>query len=639
MALNASEFVLPGFGGNPADKLTQLSQQLWMRNMQTQRLGLMQEQKREEAGNFLRQYLNPKEYLTGSEYDPAINMKLQSVMQQGAQLASQGADIPTILQGIGPGVRDLTQYSTAAQVVDKQVKDGIQQMKENGVQGVDFDKAAYRAKAMAFHQTDPKTGQDVGLKNPQDVDLSQNWLQRAIQANPGEVTTGGDIDAFMKGTPLVKNFSDIKQYDSNNNIVSSKVHTIAPAGFVPDVDGRGVTTGMVPPHDVATEQGGSPLMHTFQGRDGKPSQAPVRLLDEDYFDNMLHQKPSIGNYLMGQVQQHWPEYEGSKPFDPDSPDVKKIARAYAYDELMNRSQKTIENAQSVVPSSSQQREDVFGTLYQQMYDRTLGRLDATADEGKIPGKANTVDSMIQIAKNNPDFLHGTPSEVDGRAVLDVSSQLPKAQLKYGPGKLDAYSNVYYDPKAQTFILKNNRNPKNPITETVPPQQLPDLLHRIAQPNSVPGGSPTATTSLKKYGYSNGAFSDVGDAPDLSGSLAADKASAIAQGLDAWQKNGEKNGAKGVPKNMADVRTPDGTLSSIDTHWFGNKYSVTLKNDKGGTTDKYFPTREAMEAYLNTSTIKSGAPTTPTAPAKTAPKPKLSTEEEQALKEQGVNVSP
>src|ERR1700743_1965874 len=97
MALNASEFVVPGFGGNPGDALTALSNRLWMRNMQTERLALAQEQKREQAGNFLREYLNPKQYLTGSLYDPVVNAQLQRTMQHGAELAAQGADIPTIL--------------------------------------------------------------------------------------------------------------------------------------------------------------------------------------------------------------------------------------------------------------------------------------------------------------------------------------------------------------------------------------------------------------------------------------------------------------------------------------------------------------------------------------------------------------
>lgn len=639
MPLNAQDFVLPGLGGNPADRLTQLSQQLWMRNMQTQRLGLAQEQKREEAGNFLRQYLNPKDYLTGSEYDPAVNVKLQAAMQHGAQLASQGADIPTILQGIGGEVRDLSTYVTAAKTIDQQVKDGIGQMKEAGVKGVDFERAAYRAKALAFHATDPKTGAEVGLKNPQDVDVSQNYLQRAIEEHSEETTNGAGVEAYAKTLPSQKILRDIQQSDAYGNTVTNKVHTTAPQGFVPDVDPKtGRTTAMVPPHDIATEQG-DPLLHTFAGPDGKPVQAPMRLLDENHFDAMLKSDPYIAHYYMGEVKQHWGEYEGNKPYDPSSPDAKRIARAYAYDDLKQHTPTSIELAQSNKESAAEVQLHVFGDKYQQSYDRTQGHDDAKADDGLVPGKANTVDSMIQIAKNNPDFLHGTPAEIDGRAVLDVSSQLPKAQLKYGPGKLDAYSNVYYDPKEQTFILKNNRNPKNPITETVTPQQLPDLLHRIAQPNAVPGGTPTATKSLQKYGYNNGKFPDVGDAPDLAGSLAADKANTLSQGLDAWQKTGEKNGAKGVPSSLKDMRTPDGTLTSIDTHWFGNKYSVTMKDAKGKETTKPFPTREAMEAYLNTSTLKSAKPAAPppaaapaAAPAKT---PDLTPAEQKELKAQGL----
>jgi rhodanese-related sulfurtransferase len=631
MPLDASQFVLPGFGGNPGDNLNRLSQQLWMRNVQTQRLQLAQEQKREEAGNFLAKYLNPKDYLNGSEYDPVVNIKLQHAMEHGSQLAAQGADIPTILQGIGPEVRDLSTYTAAAKTIDQQVKDGVSQMKEQGVKGVDFEKAAYRAKALAFHATDPKTGEDIGLKNPQDVDVSQNYLQRAIQEHPEEVTNASGVEAYAKTLPSQKVNRNLIQSDAYGNTVTNNVHTTAPEGFVPDVDAKGRTTGMVPPYEIATDQG-KPLMHTFAGPDGKPTQAPVRMLDENYFDQMLKSDPYIAQHYIGQAKQHWAETEAGKPFDPSSPDAKRLARTYAYDDLKQHTPTSIELAQANKESGAEVQLHVWGSREQQAYDKTLGAGEAKEDLGTVPGKANTVDTMIQIAKNNPDFLHGKPAEVNGKAVLDVSSQLPKAQLKYGPGKLDAYTNVYYDPKEQTYILQNNRNPKNPTTETVTPQQLPDLLHRIAQPNSVPGGSPTATKSLTKYGYNNGKFGDVGDAPDLAGSLAAEKASSVTQGLDAWQKGGEKTVENnGIPAALKGVRTPDGTVTGIKTKWFGDKYQLSLKDDKGKETTQRFPTREAMEAYLNTSTLKSAQPAAaaPKAPSNLTP------DEQKILREQGL----
>jgi hypothetical protein len=634
MPLNASDFVLPGYGGNPADAMNVLSQRLWMHNMQTQRLQLAQEQKREEAGNFLRQYLNPKEYLSGGLMDPVVNAQLQRTMQHGAQMASQGADIPTILQGIAPDVQDLSNYSNKAQIIKQQLDNGVKQMKEAGIKGVDYEAAYNRAQRLAFHDVDPKSGAET-IKDPSNVDVGTDYLHKAIQDYPEETTNGAGVEAYAKTLPSQKMVRDIKQADAYGNTVANRVSTTAPQGYVPDVDpATGRTIGMVPPHDVATEQG-QPLMHTFVGGDGKMTQAPVRMLDENFFDNMLKTDPYMAHYYMGQVKQHWPEYEGSQPYDPSSPEAKRVARAYAYDDLKRHTPTAIEQVESNKPSAAEVQLHVFGDKYQQSYDRTLGRVDAEADEGKIPGKANTVDSMIQIAKNNPDFLHGTPAEVDGRAVLDVSSQLPKAQLKFGPGKLDAYSNVYYDPKDRTFILKNNRNPKNPVTETVTPQQLPDLLHRIAQPNAVPGGSPTASASLKKYGYkSDGSFPDVGEAPDLAGSLAAEKASTVAQGLDAWQKGGENNSK--LPPTLKGINTPDGQLTSINTKWFGAKYQVNLTGPQGKEVSKRFPTREAMESYLNQSTLKAPA-AAPAAPAKGGAK--LTPEELQVMREQGINVTP
>lgn len=607
MPLSANEFVLPGFGGNPGDALTGLSNKLWMRNMQTERLKIAQEGKREQSGKFLQEWLSPEHYLSGTAYDPVTTSSLGNIMQRLSGMAEQGADIPTLLQAGGPDVAKLSEYTQKAKVVKTQLENGIKQMRESGVKGVDFEKVYNRAQRLAFHDVDPTTGKE-SLKNPAGVDPGTDYLQQAIQEHPDEVMNGGDIQAYAKAIPVQKTLADIKQYDAGGGLNSNRVHFVAPKTFVPEVDAQGVTTGMVPRHEIFTD-GGKPVMHPFTGPDGKTVQAPVRMLDENDFDAMTQEKPLIANYLMGEVKKHWPQYEGAKPYDPHSPEAKRVARAFAYDEINRGTGGNIENAAvQDKPGAQQVMMHMYGGLEQRAYDRAYGAAEGKYDagvDGLIPGKANTVDAMIQIARNNPDFLHGAPQEVNGHAVMDVSSQLPKSQLKYGPGRFDAYTHVYYDPKERTFTLEktNLKDPKTPLYETVDPKALPELLHRVAQPNNVPGGSPTATKSLTKFGYNNGNFPDVGEAPDLSKSLADERSSTVSQGLDAYQKNGEKK----VPPSLQGIPTPAGKITSIDTKWFGDKYNVGFTDKTGKVTHKRFPTREAMEAYFNTSSLSKSTP--------------------------------
>lgn len=633
MPLNASEFVLPGFGGNAGEGLTSLSQKLWMRNIQTQRLQLAQEGKREQAGNFLKDYLNPEHYLSGTAYDPVTVKSLGSIMERLSGMAEQGADIPSLLQAAGPDVAKLSEYTQKAKVVKSQLENGIKQMRESGVKGVDFQKAYDRAQRLAFHDVDPQTGKE-SLKNPSDVDMGTDYLQQAIVQHPDDVMNGGDIQAFAKALPVNKTLSDIKQYDAGGGVNSSRVHLVAPKTFVPEVNDDEVTTGMVPRHEIFTDNG-KPVMHPFTDAKGQTTQAPVRMLDENDFDAMLQEKPLISNYLQGEVKKHWPEYEGGKPYDPHSADAKRIARAFAYDEMNRGASTDIQNAEvQGKPSAQQVMMHLYGGLEQRAYDRSyggaLGKYDANVD-GLIPGKANTVDTMHQIAKLNPDFLHGDLSEQNGRAVMDVSPMLNKAKLKYGPGSHDQYQNVFFDPKDQTFLLR--KQGKDAPLEEVGLKDLPNLLYKIAQPNGVPGGGTYVRQSLGRVGFANGKYSDTGEAPDLAESLNNEKALKVKEALDIYQEGGEKK----IPKTLVGLHTPDGTLQSIDTHggvkqFFGSDpYELKLTSPQGKPISKPFKSRDAMEAYLKQSTLKSGA-----APAATgAAGAKLTPEEEKALKEQGL----
>lgn len=612
MPLNASEFVLPGFGGNAGEGLNGLSQKLWMRNIQTERLKIAQEGKREQAGNFLKDYLNPEHYLSGTQYDPVTTQSLGAIMQRASEMAAQGADIPTLLQAVGPDVAKVSEYTQKAKVVKAQLENGVKQMRESGVKGVDFQKAYDRAQRLAFHSVDPATGKE-SLKSPTDVDPSIDYLQQAIVDHPDEVMNGGDIQAYAKALPMQKTLADIKQYDAGGGVNSSRVHLVAPKTFVPEVNDDQVTTGMVPRHEIFTDNG-KPVMHPFTNAKGETTQAPVRMLDEGDFDAMTHEKPLIANYLMGEVKKHWPDYEGNKPYDPHSPEVKRIARAYAYDELNRGTGANIENAEVVgKPSAQQVMMHLYGGLEQRAYDRAYGsaegRYDANVD-GLVPGKANTVDALHQIAMRNPDFMHGDMSEQNGKAVMDVSTMLPGAKLKYGPGAHDQYQNVFFDPKGQTFLLK--KAGKNSPLEEIGLKDLPNLLYKVAQPNKVPGGGSYARKSLAQWGYANGKYSTSGEAPDLEQSMNDEKANKVKEALDVFQQGGEKK----IPPALQDLHTPDGVLQKIETNGFtrlfGNqKYEITLQGADGKKKSKQFPTREAMETYLKQSTLKgANAPATP-----------------------------
>jgi hypothetical protein len=164
-------------------------------------------------------------------------------------------------------------------------------------------------------------------------------------------------------------------------MTKNKVHLVGQDFLVPDVDAKGVTTGLVPKYETAHD-GGKPLMHTFTDAKGVKTEAPVRVLDEGTFDNMLQRDPSIADHIKGVVKAHIGEYkdENGQPLDIGSPKAKLVARAIAYDELNRRKKASIEQAQiDNKPSAAQVHVNLYGDKENEYRDRERGMRLGTQD--------------------------------------------------------------------------------------------------------------------------------------------------------------------------------------------------------------------------------------------------------------------
>jgi hypothetical protein len=135
MPLNLQGFVTEP---NQWAGLYQAANQLEKRQARADQLALQQQTKRNAAGTFLQNYLDPKDYLSGTQFDPLILQGLQEAKQQGARLVASGADSPTLMMALGPMVNKLTKYTTNAKNINKQVDEQIKLMKDSGEIGYDF---------------------------------------------------------------------------------------------------------------------------------------------------------------------------------------------------------------------------------------------------------------------------------------------------------------------------------------------------------------------------------------------------------------------------------------------------------------------------------------------------------------------
>lgn len=570
-----------------------------------------QETRRNQSAAFLNNYLDQKDYLSGTAYDPVIIGGLHTAMQHGAFLASKGVDTPTIMMALGPMVNRLNDYSNRAKGVSKQVDDTIKLMQQNGYKGYDYAKIKDYALNNAFYDTDDKGNKTL---NPDKADINTNWVQEAIRQNAGDVTTSAGLDAYAKESPINKTSTEIFQYSPTGTRTRNKVHLIGQSYLVPEVDKNGVTTGLVPRHDVALEQG-NPIEHWTTDSNGKPVKSHVRLLDEGEFEKMVDKRPDVADHIRSLVERHLSEYEAqnSEKIPIDSYKAKLVARAIGYDELNKRKSSTIESIQDLnKPSSFQANLNLRETpgYLKQLYNESEAHAEGTAaGKGLTPEqeakkfKRNTVEALGDIFNNVSTALEGERVTYKGRTAIDVTQSLPGGGLKKGRGEEDAYKQVLYDAGKRKLIVttesKDELGMKKKETEEIPEKDADKFMYKMAEANGVPKGY--VSTLLERMGYKNGKFTKAGKIDsDLSGQLDAESRTDKARlsGIEAFESSGDTGKLQdNVGKEIKDGRT----ISKISNYTFNpfgpSKFYIEVTDESGNEKEIPFKDKKALSKYL------------------------------------------
>lgn len=513
MALDLSGFKnqYPEWAG-----LYKMADTLETRNLRQQAQSAQQANKRNAAGTFLQNYLDPKDYMSGTAFDPMIVQGLQEAMQRGSQLAMAGADTPTLMMALGPMVNRLNMYSTNAKNINKQIDESIKGMQADKQEGYNWQALKQAALQKAFFKTDEQGNQ---VLDPEQANPSVDWISKAIEEDPEKVTTPEAFDLYAKNAQVNKTLKDIVTMDPFGRRVQTKAHLIAQNYLTPDYNedkkSKDYKTikGFVPYHDLATEKG-SPLYHTFTDDKGTETKAQVRLLREDIFDSL---RPGQINYIRGQVKKHINEYETAtgEKISMDSPKAKLIARALAYDELNKPTRKAtnIEYAHKdqlspqQVTLNIQRTDEYLQNERDKAAARKQGRLDVTG------GEVNSLQAIGQIFNNDPEYTAGQKIPKYGKQLLDVTAKLPGGGLKTGPGINFDYKGIYYDPKDRALIVeKESSNPltglKSIATETISEKDIGNFMYRIAESNGVPYRQ--VRKILDEMGYKNNKFTKAAD---------------------------------------------------------------------------------------------------------------------------------
>jgi hypothetical protein len=527
MAVNFNQFVVqqPEWGG-----LYKAADTLERRRLRDDEQQQRKDARKHASAQFLQNYLDPKDYMSGTAYDPMIVKGLDEAMQQGAELAAKGVDTPTMMMALGPMVKKLSDYSSRAKTLNTQLDDQIKKMQQSDMTGYDYAALKREALQSAMFDVDPQSGKST--VNPSKADPGVDWISKVLQESPEKVTTNAALDEFAKKSSMSKDTHKVDKYTLKGELDSQKYHTIGQNWLQTEYDKEGRPVEMVPKYEEALNEG-KPLTHPFKDqKTGKVTEAPVRMLEEGIFDNL---PASAMHRIQALTKEKIKEFKvGGEEISMQDPKAKMVARAIAYDELNRRKARTIEYAGIENKPSTQQiilqnqnTPEYMEFLEQKAAASKRGResVPDAGDEAKAD-KLNAGQALGRVFRNDPEFTSGGESELKGKAkvygsdevtdlgtrkVINITSALPGGGLKTNTAQGFDYGNVYYDPRSRSLILDKTSGSgfkKKTSKEIVPESKVGQFIANIAESNGIPRAG--VRKLLDEIGYKDQKFTGAND---------------------------------------------------------------------------------------------------------------------------------
>lgn len=331
--------IFNGVGLAPAISFAEMNQaQANRQHLELQKKQYEREQQNHEAirkqanSTYLSNALDKKDFLSGSPYDPQIVGGLDGLMKQGMDLAQKGADTPTIMMAIGPGVAKLNQYQQTAKQIEAGIKNNSDKLKQ--YPGYNLDAINGEAKKLAYYN------EDGTLKDISQVDPTIDYTTMAINKHPDRVTTTAGLDNVIAktipsetsekiateyrgrrqtfGYDIKKPFwMDLEKDEFGNTAVDPK--TLTPKGL--DVRNQ-----------ILKDDKGSPRLD----ENGNP----YRIVDKKVFNAFMAKSPDVAHAIEAETIRSYREAGAKENEIPPigSPEFEEHARHSLYTLLKEKSQ-------------------------------------------------------------------------------------------------------------------------------------------------------------------------------------------------------------------------------------------------------------------------------------------------------------
>lgn len=349
MAVQVDRFVIKE---NTFDGLNQAAENLRQDKYRNQQLESQQyerqqqqEAKKLSTAKFLESYYDPKDYLSGTVYDPEVTKQILDLKSEAQKMVTNGVSDPNMITAaLAPKASRLAEYSQKAKYINENLNKRLQDIPANS--GYIKDKLRQESLRGAFY------GPDGKLKDITTIDPDIDWMAEAVRKNPLAVTDNTGLQEYITKTSKNTELIDAKTYNSKGGFARKKLKVTAPGFMQLDKDERGNDTrDLVPKFELAADDE-NPITHEFVGKDGKKVVAPVRLVDENVFKQILASNPSYADNLRGQVMGVLEQYKNpdGSTIDINSPQATNVARALLYDDLKALRPGTVEDFVETKPN-------------------------------------------------------------------------------------------------------------------------------------------------------------------------------------------------------------------------------------------------------------------------------------------------
>lgn len=583
MALDTSQFIVKPqeFGG-----LYQAANTIEQKKIRDEKLAQEREGRQLATTKFLQDYLDPKDRLTGTNYDPEIVNQLQQALQQGSALAGKGASTADIMMALGPTVNRINQYSTKAKLINQQIKDSTSKLKGYG--GYNLDALSDQAKKLAFYDDKGK------LKDPSLIDPNTDWVTQATQQNPEIVTTAAGLDQFVNKTPAAT-YSRTAQTTYAGRSRNVKYETTHP--FWEDLarddqgniktDAAGNPIGLDVVGGIIKDDKGNPIINPETNQ-------PYTGMDKGHFVAIMQHNPDVADYIRGQINTHFKQAGAKEVPQEGSPQWLAMGQHILGDELRGRSKSSFKTIDQQKETGAAVKVEIGQSP--EMLQATKNYYEATRKDAadKTPKTTTYADTLTGIMNNSPDYSNGEVTKLGDKTVVDVTSMVPA--LKYNNDQV--YKNVYRDPQKNSLIVVKQNGEK----EEIPENKVFQFMTKISGYNKL--NPEYIRKVMDESGFSGGKFAKASPSNFQAQQQQAEQAQREVQAekLSSFESSGKVTDVKAFEGQ----KTKDGTIKKIDkTSAFNmvNDYYIEFANG----SEKKFKNKQELADYLKNNQQQSAAP--------------------------------